>query len=170
MEKNCHWLLISFHIFPTGQLKAHDPDDGLNAKIFYYLVSGNSHENFYLDKLHGKLYTNAVLDREQRASYTLVVKATNDPNFTIDPEQEVVYDPEDPTQAVVSLTVEDENDTPPRFHQDLYYAGKYLGSSFFAKFTLVCLVLSRLSFFPIHLSAEKRLLRITIIMCLQEYS
>ncbi|XP_050727023.1 cadherin-87A-like [Eriocheir sinensis] len=106
-----------------GQLEAHDPDDGLNAKIFYYLVSGNSHENFYLDKLHGKVYTNAVLDREQRESYTLVVKATNDPNFIIDPEQEVVFDSEDPTQAVVSISVEDENDTPPRFLQDLYYAG-----------------------------------------------
>ena len=109
-----------------GQLQADDPDDGLNAKIFYYLVSGNSHENFYLDKLHGKLYTNAVLDREQRASYTLVIKATNDPNFIIDPEQEVVYDPEDPTQAIVTIIVEDENDTPPRFLEKLYYAGEYV--------------------------------------------
>lgn len=117
------------HAFPSGQLEAHDPDDGLNAKIFYYLVSGNSHENFYLDKLHGKLYTNAVLDREQRESYTLVVKATNDPNFIIDPEQEVVYDSEDPTQAIVSISVEDENDTPPRFLQDIYYAGKFGGFS-----------------------------------------
>ncbi|KAK8407296.1 hypothetical protein O3P69_002092 [Scylla paramamosain] len=106
-----------------GQLQAHDPDDGINAKIFYYLVSGNSHESFYLDKLHGKLYTNVVLDREQRASYTLVIKATNDPNFIIDPEQEVVHDPEDPTQAIVTINVEDENDTPPLFLQNVYYAG-----------------------------------------------
>lgn len=106
-----------------GQLVAKDPDAGINAKIFYYFVAGNDHESFYLDKLHGNLYTNAVLDREQNASYTLVVKATNDPNFIIDPSQEVVYDETDPTLAIVSVTIEDENDTPPRFTREVYYAG-----------------------------------------------
>lgn len=102
---------------------AEDPDAGINAKIFYYLVSGNAHESFYLDKLHGKVYTNAVLDREQRSSYTLVVKATNDPNFMLDPDQEVVYDENDPTLAIITINIEDENDTPPRFIHEAYYAG-----------------------------------------------
>ncbi|KAK8743275.1 hypothetical protein OTU49_001344 [Cherax quadricarinatus] len=106
-----------------GQLLAEDPDAGINAKIFYYLVTGNAHESFYLDKLHGKLYTNAVLDREQQSSYTLVVKATNDPNFTVDPDQEVVYDENDPTLAIITVNIEDENDTPPRFIHEAYYAG-----------------------------------------------
>ncbi|KAG7153827.1 Cadherin-87A-like [Homarus americanus] len=110
------------HTF-IGQLLAVDPDSGINAKVFYYLVSGNAHESFYLDKLHGKLYTNAVLDREQRASYTLVVKATNDPNFIFDPNQEVLYNEEDPTLAIITVNIEDENDTPPRFISEAYYAG-----------------------------------------------
>ncbi|XP_027213278.2 cadherin-87A [Penaeus vannamei] len=106
-----------------GQLRAKDPDAGINAKIYYYLVSGNAHESFYLDKLHGNLYTNAVLDREQLDKYTLVVKATNDPIFTWDQNQEVVYDEDDPTLAIVTVNIEDENDTPPRFLKDAYYAG-----------------------------------------------
>ncbi|XP_071526000.1 cadherin-87A [Panulirus ornatus] len=107
----------------VGELRAEDPDAGINAKVFYYLVSGNTHESFYLDKLLGKVYTNAVLDREQRSSYTLVVKATNDPNFILDPEQEVVYDKDDPTLAIITINIEDENDTPPRFIHEVYYAG-----------------------------------------------
>lgn len=88
------------------------------------MVSGNAHESFYLDKLHGNLYTNAVLDREQLDKYTLVVKATNDPIFTWDQNQEVVYDEDDPTLAIVTVNIEDENDTPPRFLKDVYYAGQ----------------------------------------------
>ncbi|KAK4292814.1 hypothetical protein Pmani_034453 [Petrolisthes manimaculis] len=121
----------------VGQVQASDPDAGLHAKIYYYLASGNSHHTFYLDKLHGKLYTNAVLDREYRASYTLVVKASNSPNFPLDHspidddddvvvddgETEVVFDPLDPTLATIVVTVEDENDTPPSFVHDTYYAG-----------------------------------------------
>lgn len=53
-----------------------------------------------------------------------MIKATNDPSFTIDPDQEVVYDKEDPTLAIVTVNIEDENDTPPRFLREVYYAGK----------------------------------------------
>lgn len=126
-------------------------------------MSGNSHESFYLDKLHGKLYTNAVLDREQRASYTLVVKATNDPNFIIDPEQEVVHDPEDPTQAIVTINVEDENDTPPSFLQKLYYAGELKRYSFMA-----CVVHSWQQLFSRSFLPTDR--RIMMVMSLQGYS
>lgn len=120
----------------TGQVQARDPDAGLHAKIYYYLVSGNSHQSFYLDKLRGKLYTNAVLDREQRASYTLIVKASNDPNFALDPEREAVFDQDDPTLATVFVYVGDENDTPPTFVQDMYYAGESISVELI--FLLIC--------------------------------
>ncbi|XP_076043934.1 cadherin 87A isoform X2 [Oratosquilla oratoria] len=108
----------------VGELKAEDPDDGTNAKIFYYIVKGNADKAFYIDKLHGKLYTNAVLDREEKSSYNLVVKATNDPNFILPGgEEEVVTERDDTTLAFVTINVDDVNDTPPSFMKKVYYAG-----------------------------------------------
>ncbi|CAL4115826.1 unnamed protein product, partial [Meganyctiphanes norvegica] len=110
-----------------GQVKAEDADEGINGKIFYYIVSGNEAESFFIDKLHANIYTSAVLDREYKSSYTLVIKATNDPNFIVySPEDDgpsIVYDENDSTIALVNIVIEDVNDTPPKFVKDELYAG-----------------------------------------------
>ena len=96
----------------------------MNAQINYYIISGNVNESFYIDKLHGNLYTNGILDREEKSQYYLVVKATNDPNFILPGEDNLVYDKDDASVAVITVNIDDVNDSPPVFSKEDYYAGK----------------------------------------------
>lgn len=65
----------------VGQVQAFDSDTGPNAKVFYHILEGNEGNWFYIDRTHGFVYNRVVLDREVRATYDLVVKATNDPQY-----------------------------------------------------------------------------------------
>ena len=65
----------------VGQVQAFDIDAGNNAKIYYHILSGNEGNWFYIDRTHGFVYNRVVLDREERRSYDLVVKATNDHQY-----------------------------------------------------------------------------------------
>lgn len=62
-------------------MQAEDPDEGDNAKIFYYIIKGNEEGMFKLDRRDGSIYVLGVLDRERNASHEFYIKATNNPNY-----------------------------------------------------------------------------------------
>lgn len=64
-----------------GKVTAVDKDEGDNARVYYYIVSGNEQRSFTVDRLDGNIYTNATLDRETQDSYDIYIKATNDPDY-----------------------------------------------------------------------------------------
>ncbi|XP_056642220.1 cadherin-87A isoform X2 [Diorhabda sublineata] len=104
-----------------GQVKALDRDEGTHAKVYYYIISGNENNAFYLDRTDGGLYSNISFDREQKEEYNLLVIATNDPNY-ITPEQQQDLDETDRSIARVKITINDINDNPPIFDQPVYYS------------------------------------------------
>jgi hypothetical protein len=65
----------------VGQVRAEDPDDGDNGRVFYYIVAGNKGRYFSVDKTYGNIYTKKRIDREQVDSFEIIIKATNDPDF-----------------------------------------------------------------------------------------
>ncbi|XP_072154327.1 cadherin-87A isoform X2 [Bemisia tabaci] len=104
-----------------GKLEAFDKDEGVNAKVYYYIIEGNADRSFAVDRLDGSVYTNSSLDRETRSTYDLYVKATNDPDYY--PAKESNVSLEDPSVARVRILVLDENDNPPIFNQTEYNTG-----------------------------------------------
>jgi len=85
-------------------VRATDSDSGRNSQILYQLRSNGDADNaFTLDAESGKIFTNAKLDREETAFYTLLVEAIDQGS------------PQRTGTATVSITVADKNDNPPRF-------------------------------------------------------
>lgn len=85
-------------------VRATDKDSGRNSQILYQLRSnGDADSAFTLDAESGKIYTNAKLDREETAYYSLLVEAVDQGT------------PQRTGTATVSITVADKNDNPPRF-------------------------------------------------------
>ncbi|KAE8740358.1 hypothetical protein FOCC_FOCC014138, partial [Frankliniella occidentalis] len=110
-----------------GKVEAQDPDEGLYARIYYYIMRNSGSGLFTIERTDGTLYTNATLDREKEDSYELYIKASNDPDFYISKDElNALSDDElqqDPTIAHVLITVLDENDNAPQFEHSNYYAG-----------------------------------------------
>lgn len=120
-------LDTGFHI---GQVNAVDTDVGENAMVYYYIIDGNWHKKFLIDKLHGTIYSNASFDREEKGMYELVVKATSNPDYMVYDRQDDgllpsarSYSEADRTVALVHVYVDDVNDNPPVFVNAPYYAG-----------------------------------------------
>ncbi|XP_067849588.1 protocadherin Fat 4 [Heptranchias perlo] len=96
---------------PTGTdvllVNSTDADEGSNAVISYSLLGGNS--QFSINPSTGQIITSALLDRESKEMYSLVVVATDGgiPQATS-------------SSATVFLTVSDINDNPPRFRHFPY--------------------------------------------------
>uniref|UniRef100_A0A8C9AJH2 Protocadherin-16 n=1 Tax=Prolemur simus TaxID=1328070 RepID=A0A8C9AJH2_PROSS len=92
---------------PTGtlllQLQAHDPDDGANGRVTYYLGAGTAGA-FLLEPSSGELRTATALDREQCPSYTFSVSAVD--GAAAGPLS---------TTVPVTITVRDVNDHAPTF-------------------------------------------------------
>ncbi|KAI1241391.1 hypothetical protein IHE44_0004863 [Lamprotornis superbus] len=89
-------------------LRATDPDGGENGRLEYRLTGGDPGQDFSLDPVSGVLSTAHALDREQIASYSLIV---------------VVQDHGSPPRsATMSVTVQvlDLNDNAPSFAQASY--------------------------------------------------
>ncbi|KAM9693635.1 protocadherin Fat 2 [Trichechus inunguis] len=82
------------------KVSATDLDTDTNAQITYSL-HGPGSEEFKLDPYSGELTTLTALDREKKAVYNLVAKATDGGGWSC--------------QADVTLHVEDVNDNAPRF-------------------------------------------------------
>ncbi|KAL0131096.1 hypothetical protein PUN28_002587 [Cardiocondyla obscurior] len=81
---------------------ATDRDSGKNGQVTYHLIN-NFNDSFTIDNNTGLIETNAQLDREQIASYELIVEAKDKgyPRLT--------------GTATVLITVLDKNDSPPHF-------------------------------------------------------
>ncbi|XP_055990500.1 protocadherin Fat 4 [Sorex fumeus] len=96
---------------PTGTdvllVGASDADAGTNAIVSYRLLGGNS--QFSINPATGQLITSALLDRESRENYTLVVVCSD--AGTPEPLS---------SSATVQVTVTDVNDNPPRFQHHPY--------------------------------------------------
>lgn len=108
-----------------GQVKALDRDEGTHAKVYYYLLSGNENNGFYLDRTDGSLYTNATFDREEKDEYFLLILANNDPEFYLPEDDKSRLDEEeimhDSSIAKVLITINDLNDNAPQFEQKIYH-------------------------------------------------
>ncbi|XP_075716448.1 protocadherin-23 [Rhinoderma darwinii] len=59
------------------QVFATDADSGLNGQVDYTIVDGNENKAFVIDSRRGILSTNAILDREIKSSYRLVLQAAD---------------------------------------------------------------------------------------------
>nr|XP_039270866.1 protocadherin Fat 4-like isoform X2 [Styela clava] len=85
-------------------VKATDNDIGLNAEIYYSIISGDPNHKFRIDSDTGKLRTISALDREEQESYTLKIIAWN--KYAEGAEQQFSF-------KTVVVNVYDENDNPP---------------------------------------------------------
>uniref|UniRef100_A0A8D0QTT7 Protocadherin Fat 4 n=1 Tax=Sus scrofa TaxID=9823 RepID=A0A8D0QTT7_PIG len=96
---------------PTGtdvlMVNASDADASINAVISYRIIGGNS--QFTINPSTGQIITSALLDRETKENYTLVVVASD------------AGSPEPLSSSTsVLVTVTDVNDNPPRFQHHPY--------------------------------------------------
>ncbi|XP_067259915.1 cadherin EGF LAG seven-pass G-type receptor 2-like isoform X2 [Chanodichthys erythropterus] len=92
-------------------IKAQDGDTGINEPVVYSIkaVFPNEYQsNFEIDESSGVISVTSALDREEIDQITVHIQAT---------QQD---DASKTANAVVSVTIEDVNDNPPKFDQDEY--------------------------------------------------
>ncbi|XP_056103180.1 protein dachsous-like [Rhinichthys klamathensis goyatoka] len=92
-------------------IKAQDGDTGINEPVVYSIKSVLPNEyqsNFDIDQNSGVISVKTALDREEIDQITVHIQAT---------QQD---DASKTANAVVSVTIEDVNDNPPKFDQDEY--------------------------------------------------
>ena len=87
------------------QVQADDIDSDVNGE-FRFTIEDSL--NFFVDALSGQVVTLQVLDRERQNIFSFVM-------FAVD-----LGSPQQTGSALVSITVEDENDVPPRFASSIY--------------------------------------------------
>ncbi|MBZ3877696.1 Protocadherin Fat 4 [Sciurus carolinensis] len=96
---------------PTGTdvllVNASDADASTNAVISYSIVGGNS--QFTINPSTGQIITSALLDRETKDNYTLIVVSSD-----------AGYPEALSSSTSVLVTVTDVNDNPPRFQHHPY--------------------------------------------------
>lgn len=88
-------------------ITATDEDSGVNALIYYSIVSGNEYQWFSIDADTGLLTTKCVLDREKSGTVELKISARDG-----GPNPKWAY-------AQLKVTILDENDEAPRFIQSV---------------------------------------------------
>ncbi|MBN3312075.1 PCD15 protein, partial [Atractosteus spatula] len=89
----------------VGQVKARDPDAGVNGQVRYTLVNLNG---IFKINSNGSIYTVVPLDRETRGQYDLIVEASDG---AVDPRR---------TTITLSIRVLDIDDNSPVFSQSSY--------------------------------------------------
>nr|XP_015202388.1 PREDICTED: protocadherin-15 isoform X4 [Lepisosteus oculatus] len=89
----------------VGQVKARDPDAGVNGQVHYTLVNLNG---IFKINSNGSIYTVVPLDREARGQYDLIVEASDG---AVDPRR---------TTITLSIRVLDIDDNSPVFSQSSY--------------------------------------------------
>ncbi|KAK1905784.1 Protocadherin-15, partial [Dissostichus eleginoides] len=89
----------------VGQVKATDPDAGLNGQVRYRIVN---HPDLFTISANGSIYTRVPLDRERRSQFDLVVEASDG---AVDPRR---------TTLTLSIQVMDIDDNSPVFSQQTY--------------------------------------------------
>ncbi|XP_070545455.1 LOW QUALITY PROTEIN: cadherin-23-like [Ptychodera flava] len=114
------------HIVP-----AVDPDEGENARVYYFIIDGNEEDIFYMFKDNGTIILNEEIDRETSNQFVLIVKASDDPDYGVEgPTQRKTmnssnfdYRNDDPTLKMVIIDIVDINDNGPVFTKQQYTAG-----------------------------------------------
>ncbi|XP_041123541.1 protocadherin-15-like isoform X1 [Polyodon spathula] len=89
----------------VGQVKASDPDAGVNGQVRYSLVNFNG---VFRISSNGSIYTAVALDRETRSQYDLIVEASDG---ALDPRRSTI---------TLSVRVLDIDDNSPVFSQASY--------------------------------------------------
>ncbi|XP_078719353.1 protocadherin Fat 4 [Lampetra fluviatilis] len=89
------------------RVTASDVDEGVNGALRYAINEGNEGGKFTVDASTGQITLLGSLDREETASYTLVVSATDSGTSPL------------AASCTVAVQVLDENDNPPRFTESL---------------------------------------------------
>lgn len=96
--------------YPVLHVIATDEDSRDNGRVTYIISSGNEDGSFDLDYETGILRIVKVLDRERATQYRLNVTASDHGQ------------PSRSATQVIEVFVEDVNDNPPKFSQELYRA------------------------------------------------
>ncbi|XP_041362430.1 cadherin-87A-like [Gigantopelta aegis] len=113
----------------VGRVNASDADSEKYSKIYYYIISGNDDNTFYLESTTGKMYLAKSLDHEKQSQYLLYVFATNNiSDYSVKWKRR--RRSTDPSIATVLIPVEDENDAPPvfvGFNSPVAGVGEYYG-------------------------------------------
>ncbi|XP_078576868.1 protocadherin Fat 4-like isoform X2 [Branchiostoma floridae x Branchiostoma japonicum] len=106
----------------VGAVIATDMDLGKNGEILYS-ITGDNDNVFSIDNTTGQITRVGQLDREATAEYNITVEATD------------MGSPPRNTTAMVTVSVEDVNDSPPKFSNSTFevYIGETvrIGSSIF---------------------------------------
>jgi len=96
----------NFPLFvPIATVTANDSDIGVNAIITYQLLPSSNSGTFNVNETTGELYLVANVDYETQSEYTLTVTATDGMRSS---------------QAVINVSVSDENDNTPEFDLPSY--------------------------------------------------
>lgn len=93
------------------QVSAADADEGANGRIRFSILAGDAHSDFRIDSVTGAVSVARRLDREARASYSLVVQAADRGSS---PRSD---------RATVNVALLDVNDCPPVFEMSPYTVG-----------------------------------------------
>ena len=119
--------------FVVGRVEALDPDAGRFGEVFYYIVKGNEGSWFSIAKSQGTIYTNKVLDREERDKYTLFVKASNKRNVVCEAVhcdiQMTEGDDQEGSIVKIQIDIQDINDNNLQFESDDFFVGIPLDAS-----------------------------------------
>lgn len=89
------------------------------TRIFYYIISGNEANKFFLNRTTGEMFLSSPLDRETQSIFFLDVQATNnvsDYSVITERRRRAV----DPSIVTVKVLVGDTNDAKPTFTKVLY--------------------------------------------------
>ncbi|XP_019620041.1 PREDICTED: protocadherin Fat 4-like [Branchiostoma belcheri] len=98
----------------VGTVTATDMDQGKNGEVMYR-ITGDNGNVFSIDNTTGQITTTGQLDREQMAGYNITVMATD------------MGSPARNTTALVTVSVEDINDSPPVFSNSSFEV--YIGET-----------------------------------------
>ena len=116
------------HVLLVNTVDRDDEDeDGEILDVCYFIVNGNEDGMFELVSLEHELLINRELDREAKATYELVVKATEEcltlPEWARPGADEIKFDPRDDTLLKVIVRVKDIDDNAPKFTQQVFTGG-----------------------------------------------
>ncbi|KAM3849026.1 protocadherin Fat 2 [Vipera latastei] len=90
------------------QIRALDPDQGVNAEVHYCIEAGNSGNFFTINKLSGIITVSQKLDQSKQERFTLAIKA-EDQGF-----------PQLKDSTTVNIYVKPSDATPPQFTEKEY--------------------------------------------------
>ncbi|KAL5011815.1 hypothetical protein ScPMuIL_010366 [Solemya velum] len=92
------------------QVLATDEDSGLNGMVRYFIISGDSNQDFSLDQSSGVLSVQKLLDFERKRLYDLRIRAVDSGNDIRS------------TTANITVFVQDVNDNKPVFVDSPFFA------------------------------------------------